>query len=108
MNKASISPDIGESDQVDTLCLTSRKMCRICLDDEPKGLISPCECSGSAQYTHKKCLESWVLCKFPNGKEAFCEICRYKLNIRIATRWKCELIKNPYLRSVYLCRVKCL
>ncbi|OMJ94431.1 hypothetical protein SteCoe_2487 [Stentor coeruleus] len=108
MNKASISPDIGESDQVDTLCLTSRKICRICLDDDPKGFISPCECSGSAQFTHKKCLKSWILCKFPTGKEAFCEICKYKLNIQTVTRWKCEFIKNSYLRSLYLCRIKCL
>ena len=34
--------------------------CRICLEDDIEGrLISPCECSGSAEFIHKECLDEW-------------------------------------------------
>lgn len=37
------------------------RVCRYCLEGDVCGdsLISPCECSGSAQYVHLQCLRKW-------------------------------------------------
>lgn len=36
--------------------------CRICLspEEEDNALISPCSCTGSVQYIHTKCFQSWI------------------------------------------------
>eukprot|EP00057_Strongylocentrotus_purpuratus_P033952 XP_793406.1 PREDICTED: E3 ubiquitin-protein ligase MARCH11 [Strongylocentrotus purpuratus] len=51
-------------------------VCRICHDTEDERgktkLISPCGCSGSAEFTHKKCLQKWTRM---NGA-TICEICK--------------------------------
>ena len=40
---------------------TNPKECRICADDDSsQQLISPCRCSGSLKYVHKKCLLTWI------------------------------------------------
>lgn len=39
------------------------RQCRICLDDEESAenaFIEPCNCVGSCQYIHLKCLQSWI------------------------------------------------
>ena len=39
----------------------SQNVCRICFEEEQenRGLISPCKCSGSSRYVHYDCLETW-------------------------------------------------
>ncbi|CAN8264650.1 unnamed protein product [Cochlearia groenlandica] len=46
--------------------------CRICQDeDSVKNLESPCTCSGSLKYAHRKCVQRWC-----NEKgDTICEIC---------------------------------
>ncbi|KAL0721235.1 hypothetical protein Bca4012_035834 [Brassica carinata] len=46
--------------------------CRICQDeDSVKNLESPCSCSGSLKYAHRKCVQRWC-----NEKgDTICEIC---------------------------------
>ncbi|XP_010502308.1 PREDICTED: uncharacterized protein LOC104779627 [Camelina sativa] len=46
--------------------------CRICSDDSPiENLESPCACSGSLKYAHRKCVQRWC-----NEKgNILCEIC---------------------------------
>ena len=44
--------------------------CKICLTEESeeqrvkKDLISPCSCTGSMQYVHKKCICTWLELKW--------------------------------------------
>jgi hypothetical protein len=46
--------------------------CRICYETEEVGpLISPCDCRGSIQYTHKRCLYEWLVV---DGR-GYCELC---------------------------------
>ena len=53
-----------------------KKTCRICLNDQlNQEIISPCNCSGSMKYVHKKCLYKWLKVKGFNCK---CEICEYQ------------------------------
>ena len=37
------------------------KECRICFEEESDNnkLISPCDCKGTSQYVHLKCLQQW-------------------------------------------------
>ncbi|XP_068643758.1 uncharacterized protein [Aristolochia californica] len=53
---------------------TPRKLveCRICQDeDEDSNMESPCSCSGSLKYAHRKCVQRWC-----NEKgDTICEIC---------------------------------
>lgn len=62
-------------------------MCRLCwgeADAEPGGqLISPCSCSGSLQYIHKRCLLDWqrTLRSQGLGRRALeCELCKTTYN----------------------------
>ncbi|OZC05132.1 zinc finger, C3HC4 type [Onchocerca flexuosa] len=51
----------------DDFLLTAREIsskrklnCRICLEeDNESNLISPCECRGSLQFVHIRCLQHW-------------------------------------------------
>ncbi|KAG9449067.1 hypothetical protein H6P81_009032 [Aristolochia fimbriata] len=47
--------------------------CRICQDeDEDSNMESPCSCSGSLKYAHRKCIQRWC-----NEKgDTICEICQ--------------------------------
>jgi len=49
--------------------------CRICYEEGNEELLSPCACTGSVQYAHKRCLRKWLL---------------------VAGRSHCELCKTPY------------
>lgn len=56
--------------------------CRICLDiDELPNLISPCLCSGTSKWVHKKCLNRWRAL-VPSGHEnnKICKECRGEYN----------------------------
>ena len=50
--------DVGETSGA----TESERYCRICFDhedDEENPLISPCNCTGSQKYIHRKCLKTW-------------------------------------------------
>ncbi|CAL5222463.1 g4831 [Coccomyxa viridis] len=47
--------------------------CRMCLEDASSGyLVAPCSCSGSLQWAHPACIQTWINEK---GNKT-CEICR--------------------------------
>uniref|UniRef100_A0A8R1XKZ3 RING-CH-type domain-containing protein n=1 Tax=Onchocerca volvulus TaxID=6282 RepID=A0A8R1XKZ3_ONCVO len=52
---------------------STRKLnCRICLEeDNESNLISPCECRGSLQFVHTRCLQHW----FDVMHKRRCQIC---------------------------------
>lgn len=59
--------------------MESLKVCRICFDSgHQKKMISPCECRGTSQYVHIKCLSMWMR---TNGSTLRCEVCRAKYNL---------------------------
>lgn len=41
------------------LLASSTRCCRICRDDDPHGLYSPCRCRGSIKFVHSHCLTRW-------------------------------------------------
>ncbi|VBB32514.1 unnamed protein product [Acanthocheilonema viteae] len=61
---------------------STRKLnCRICLEeDNESNLISPCECRGSLQFVHTRCLQHW----FDVMHTRRCQICKtqYELEDR--------------------------
>ena len=62
------------------------KECRICFsNDSLNDMISPCLCSGTIAYVHRKCLDYSRL-KSPNSKaSSFCNMCRFKYVVQIVT-----------------------
>ncbi|XP_071504714.1 uncharacterized protein [Diadema antillarum] len=74
--KTKFEPTAVVSDRV-TISTTSQDepVCRICHDTEDdkgrKKLVSPCGCTGSAEFTHKRCLQKWTNVKGATS----CEIC---------------------------------
>jgi len=68
------------------------RQCKICLMDEhdsPEILVNPCNCKGTSEYVHIKCLQDWISCKVkkkvnPSAtciywKKLNCEICKVAL-----------------------------
>jgi len=64
--------------------------CRICLDEESEEgdfFVSPCKCSGTAEFVHFNCLKYWIdkKIKLTHTKHATtivweklqCEICKF-------------------------------
>ena len=55
--------------------------CRFCFQDETVGdLIAPCECKGSQEYVHLKCLRMWQKVSFRSSgtQEKSCRVCKQK------------------------------
>lgn len=59
-----------------------RPMCRICYDEDPEGLFTPCKCSGSMRYVHKECLRHWRAVNVYERAFTHCTMCaaEYKLS----------------------------
>ncbi|CAF1234418.1 unnamed protein product [Rotaria sp. Silwood1] len=58
------------------------KQCRICLDnDNPNDIISPCLCSGSSAYVHRKCLNDWRSENAGGKSFKFCDIYQFEYGI---------------------------
>ncbi len=58
-------------------------ICRICHEGEQGGhLISPCRCTGTLRYLHKKCLEQWLQTR----DKDVCELCNHEIRTRRRTR----------------------
>ncbi|KAG7563374.1 hypothetical protein ISN44_As10g001840 [Arabidopsis suecica] len=64
--------DISDDDDDENEPLIVSAECRICSDESPvENLESPCACSGSLKYAHRKCVQRWC-----NEKgNIICEIC---------------------------------
>ncbi|KAJ4887732.1 RING/FYVE/PHD zinc finger superfamily protein [Raphanus sativus] len=64
--------DKEESDEEEEPLIQQSVECRICQEeDSVKNLESPCSCSGSLKYAHRKCVQRWC-----NEKgDTICEIC---------------------------------
>ena len=56
-------------------------VCRICLEDEPDGLFSPCKCKGTNQYVHRICLDQWRFISDNPKAKSHCGTCNYKYNV---------------------------
>lgn len=55
------------------------KQCRICLEnDDPNDIISPCFCSGSSSYVHRKCLDLWRTQNANRKSSEYCDLCQFK------------------------------
>jgi len=78
-------------------------------------LISPCLCSGTQKYVHKKCLDSWMKVKLERGGEnverfATCELCsaafsvgsldiRQEMGLRAWLRYSLISLRNKIVHS---------
>ncbi|OMJ81547.1 hypothetical protein SteCoe_17953 [Stentor coeruleus] len=80
----------------------SRKVCRICFEDETeeKKLISPCLCKGSSKYIHLDCLVMWITSQGRIKDAKKCEVCKYTFNTEVQKVKKCNprdgMSKNPH------------
>lgn len=65
-------------------------------------LIRPCECRGVFEFAHKICLSNWI----ETSKHEYCDICRFKYNIRTYDRSFFEwLSETQQVKSIF--RVIC-
>ena len=75
----------------------SKKICRICYDEEdPVGgfdnpLVQPCQCSGSLKYIHLKCLKHWLRTKACDKLES-----NFYFEIYLIKKVKCEICKSNF------------
>jgi len=93
-----------------------KKQCRICLMDEtdcPEVLVNPCNCKGTSEYVHIKCLQDWISSKVKKKgnanatcfywKKLDCEVCKVSLPDLVDIEGeKLELVpiyrpENPYI-----------
>ena len=53
------------------------RQCRICLETEyPFDMVSPCQCRGSAEFIHRRCLEDHLR-YYP---DRYCTVCRTRMD----------------------------
>mmetsp|Transcript_21666 Transcript_21666/g.50649 ORF Transcript_21666/g.50649 Transcript_21666/m.50649 type:complete len:299 (-) Transcript_21666:226-1122(-) len=63
---------------MEELCPVEVPICRICLDsgeEEGNPLISPCRCSGTMSFVHRKCLDTWRVSCFQPRALMECTTC---------------------------------
>jgi len=55
--------------------------CRICYESDGK-LLKVCSCSGSIEYVHPHCIETWIE-RFPKNhpNHYYCPVCKEKYNL---------------------------
>ena len=55
--------------------------CRICFESDGK-LLKVCSCSGSIEYVHPHCIETWIE-RFPKDhpNHYYCPVCKEKYNL---------------------------
>ncbi len=74
--------------------MESEIICRICLEPEdPDDLFSPCLCSGTQKYVHKKCLFKWRNQDINNDNFKRCNECR--------TEYIIVDTNKPYYKNLY-------
>ena len=70
----------------------TKKQCRICLLEEgevDEFLVNPCDCKGTSEFVHIKCLQDWISSKVKKKvnpgvtcsywKKLNCEVCKLPL-----------------------------
>lgn len=72
---------------------SEKPFCRICHegDQSDNQLITPCHCTGSVSYLHRKCLEHWL----ETAKMTSCELCGYQFHIVMRTKPFRQWLCNP-------------
>eukprot|EP00877_Chromochloris_zofingiensis_P003918 jgi/Chrzof1/13527/Cz08g00320.t1 len=81
------------------------RTCRICFEQEEESpepdnpMISPCLCSGSSRYVHRKCLQQWRLTNHRSDAYYQCEVCKFKYQYR--RLWWADLIGSKV--TILLC-----
>lgn len=83
-----IAPPPPDLPKYDSFAFTFEKHCRICYEGEAlQKLITPCKCSGNAQFVHEECLKAWVVAQAEDISSSSCENCKteYTMEISIVT-----------------------
>mmetsp|Transcript_4203 Transcript_4203/g.7142 ORF Transcript_4203/g.7142 Transcript_4203/m.7142 type:complete len:337 (+) Transcript_4203:58-1068(+) len=87
---------------------TDSAVCRIChagsgaAGEEESELLSPCLCSGSVQWVHRRCLEEWRQ-KGSQGapsRVAFCELCGFRYRFEMRKCWRLEAVADSLVKAV--------
>lgn len=72
---ASPSTSGGKACSLQTALSMDTPVCRICLEeDDPSALETPCHCSGTQRWAHRRCLQRWIDEKHSTS----CEICKHE------------------------------
>ena len=64
------------------------KQCRICLEGG-NNLITVCDCIGSVQFVHQKCIQTWISTTTNLELTKKCELCNAKYNFSPADTYIC-------------------
>ena len=79
--------------------------CRICLDSDGQ-LLKVCNCSGSIEFVHLKCIKTWInTFSVRDRNHSFCELCntKYQLSINIKEKKYYKKIGICLLCSISTC-----
>ena len=78
--------------------------CRICFESDGK-LLKVCSCSGSIEYVHPHCIETWIE-RFPKDhpNHYYCPVCKekYNLNCDKINYIEDENTPNNFIRKLFL------
>jgi hypothetical protein len=77
--------------------------CRYCLSSKGK-LISPCQCTGTIKYIHKKCLITWI----NQNNKTSCELCNYSYKLNIQNFFILNLFVNIFYNILLWLFITCL
>lgn len=80
-------------------------ICRICMEpsSEVDKLISPCSCSGSVKWIHRKCLDEWRSSHVKPTSFSRCELCKFNYVIDVQPETE---IRNRFIRDTTIDAVK--
>jgi len=74
------------------------RQCRFCLgsgeDSEVGPLLAPCGCTGTHEWVHARCLQTWIRTnEWNGGNSTICELCRqpYKVSSKFLPRYWVQL-----------------
>lgn len=89
--------------------LIEKPFCRFCFDDtNPEDLFVPCNCTGTARYVHKRCLQEWRSQDIHSLNYTRCQECllQYEMTNDFSFRLSCwikccRLLSYSYL-SVFV------
>ena len=79
--------------------------CRICYEQNSKNLISPCLCSGTAEFIHEECLKSWIKSQDKSIDNPKCEICGYSYKSIVKFEKKFNPRKAMIEEFLYCCMI---